>query len=604
MPARFLAVYVGISLFVGVVAVPIAHAISVSELIELFIVLEIIPKDKADDARAVFKQQQIEAGEGAQVPPAPQEPVSTPAPVASPESSAPLAPSALTVPLSPGDSGDDVENLQTLLKQFPDVYPEGIVTGFFGPLTQRAVERFQAKHGIVATGSPATTGYGILGPQTRAKLNELITGGAGASGVVPPGLFRAPGLYQAQATTTPAFSATTTPAVPAVPAAPATPAAQAASTTVATTTPAFSGAIPASPATSAVPAMPTQTTQGSGGGASGGATTTGTTTASTDTTGPAISNIQVVDISQWSARVTWTTSEPAYGKVSYKVSNSTAPVNEISSVDLKTSHSITLGENMTAGESYVFTVHSTDGAGNAAMSGERSFTLTQPITATTTTQSADTTPPVISNIQVVTITENSVTVTWATNEDTTVDSVRTYINPYYSAGSGSVVGVTNPAVSKSHSYTWNNLSAGATYTFAVASKDVAGNITISNEQTFTSAAPVVAACTDSDGGKDIYTKGTTVGPLSTAPDTTTTGIDNCEGTAGNKQAHEYYCSTDGFFKVENIPCPSGECAYGVCLTATSSAAVPTGTYGSVRSAFASALESMTSVLGRILHPFR
>ncbi len=64
-----------------------------------------------------------------------------------------------------GSSGDDVRQLQGFLKQFPDIYPEGLETGYFGARTDAAVRRFQEKHGI----EPA----GVVGPKTRAKLAEL-----------------------------------------------------------------------------------------------------------------------------------------------------------------------------------------------------------------------------------------------------------------------------------------------------------------------------------------------------------------------------------------------------------------------------------------------
>src|SRR3989344_7067155 len=44
-----------------------------------------------------------------------------------------------------GSRGDQVVILQTLLSLDSDVYPEGLITGFFGPLTENAVKRFQAK---------------------------------------------------------------------------------------------------------------------------------------------------------------------------------------------------------------------------------------------------------------------------------------------------------------------------------------------------------------------------------------------------------------------------------------------------------------------------
>ncbi|MBI2135942.1 peptidoglycan-binding protein, partial [Candidatus Woesearchaeota archaeon] len=50
------------------------------------------------------------------------------------------------------------------------IYPEGLTTGYYGPLTTKAVKAFQEKHGIARAGDP---GYGEVGPATRAKLNEL-----------------------------------------------------------------------------------------------------------------------------------------------------------------------------------------------------------------------------------------------------------------------------------------------------------------------------------------------------------------------------------------------------------------------------------------------
>ncbi|OGF79899.1 hypothetical protein A2926_04235 [Candidatus Giovannonibacteria bacterium RIFCSPLOWO2_01_FULL_44_40] len=73
-----------------------------------------------------------------------------------------------------GSVGDGVKILQALLAGWPEIYPEGFVTGYFGPLTQKAVERFQIKYGIVTQGDPISTGFGRVGPKTRAKLNEII----------------------------------------------------------------------------------------------------------------------------------------------------------------------------------------------------------------------------------------------------------------------------------------------------------------------------------------------------------------------------------------------------------------------------------------------
>jgi peptidoglycan hydrolase-like protein with peptidoglycan-binding domain len=64
-----------------------------------------------------------------------------------------------------GMKDPEVYNLQKVLSQTPSIYPEGQVTGYFGKATEAAVKSFQKKYGIRITGE--------VGPQTRAKLNEL-----------------------------------------------------------------------------------------------------------------------------------------------------------------------------------------------------------------------------------------------------------------------------------------------------------------------------------------------------------------------------------------------------------------------------------------------
>ena len=51
--------------------------------------------------------------------------------------------------LEPGMSSDAVTALQNYLKADPTIYPQGLVTGYYGPLTVAAVQRFQCKNGIV-----------------------------------------------------------------------------------------------------------------------------------------------------------------------------------------------------------------------------------------------------------------------------------------------------------------------------------------------------------------------------------------------------------------------------------------------------------------------
>lgn len=79
-----------------------------------------------------------------------------------------------TVQMDFGTTSIEVTALQNALKldgEFPVTVQS---TGYFGSVTQLAVEAFQAKHGIVASGTPTTTGYGRVGNKTMAVLNSLF----------------------------------------------------------------------------------------------------------------------------------------------------------------------------------------------------------------------------------------------------------------------------------------------------------------------------------------------------------------------------------------------------------------------------------------------
>ncbi len=88
-----------------------------------------------------------------------------------------LAYAPITTTLDFGETNSDVSNLQTFFKDNSAIYPEGLVTGYFGGLTRTAVQQFQTSQNIVSGGSAATTGYGRVGPSTRDAINALINGG-------------------------------------------------------------------------------------------------------------------------------------------------------------------------------------------------------------------------------------------------------------------------------------------------------------------------------------------------------------------------------------------------------------------------------------------
>ncbi len=78
----------------------------------------------------------------------------------------------LTTTLFLGEHGEEVKSLQQV---FAD---NGLLsvppTGFYGLLTEKAVEAFQSAHNIISFGSPSTTGYGSVGPKTLAEINMFF----------------------------------------------------------------------------------------------------------------------------------------------------------------------------------------------------------------------------------------------------------------------------------------------------------------------------------------------------------------------------------------------------------------------------------------------
>ena len=79
--------------------------------------------------------------------------------------------SIISSQLQLGDTGSEVSALQTFLARDSSIYPEGLVTGFYGPLTEAAVKRYQAEFGIMAVGR--------VGPVTLASING--SGGTGGT---------------------------------------------------------------------------------------------------------------------------------------------------------------------------------------------------------------------------------------------------------------------------------------------------------------------------------------------------------------------------------------------------------------------------------------
>ena len=77
----------------------------------------------------------------------------------------------LTSHMGVGSTGVNVSNLQTFLASNSDIYPSGRVTGYYGPLTEAAVQQYQLSYGIAMLGN--------VGPATFASVNKTMAAGYG-----------------------------------------------------------------------------------------------------------------------------------------------------------------------------------------------------------------------------------------------------------------------------------------------------------------------------------------------------------------------------------------------------------------------------------------
>ena len=193
------------------------------------------------------------------------------------------------------------------------------------------------------------------------------------------------------------------------------------------------------------------------------------TTVTPDTTPPNILNLNVTGIGTTGATIGWSTNENATTQVRYGPDTTYAFSTTLNPA-LTAGHSQTLG-GLSPATTYFYRVLSTDAAGNTG-SAESSFT----------TAALDTTPPVLSAVNVTNLTSSSATINWTTNEGGT--SQVTY-------GLSSTYGQSttfDPALVTVHGQPLTNLQAGTLYHFQAVSIDAAGNPGVSGDFTFTTLA--------------------------------------------------------------------------------------------------------------------
>lgn len=318
--------------------------------------------------------------------------------------------------LKRGLTGEDVKALQTFLSQFPDIYPEGLVTGYYGALTESAVKKWQEKQGIESVG--------VVGPKTLARINEIFDQGAGQSGTVPSGLLTAPGIEKKVATTSDATIPATT-STSTLPSATTTPAS--ATTTASTTATTTTATTETSQSQSGVGVSVSPTTQ---------AQTTTTSSTSTDTTAPsAPTSLSASAVSSSQISLSWTASTDTVGVTGYKIyRGGTQIATEAATSTSATTYSDT---GLQASTAYTYTVAAYDAAGNtSAQSASASATTnTTPLPVSTPSDAptiASITPydPIALNQYFI----SSVTLQW--NAVTNPTGYLTYYKAWRKLGSG------------------------------------------------------------------------------------------------------------------------------------------------------------------------
>src|SRR5206468_314119 len=197
-----------------------------------------------------------------------------------------------------------------------------------------------------------------------------------------------------------------------------------------------------------------------------------TTAAPADTTPPTISGVITSSLNATGATIAWTTNETSDSQVEYGTTTAYGSSTTLNTA-LVTSHSASLS-SLASSTTYHYRLKSRDAAGNLQTSGDFTFT---------TAAAADTTPPVISGISSSSISSSGASIAWTTNEasDTQVEYGTT--TAYGSSTDR------NSAVEASHNASLSGLAASTTYHYRVKSRDAAGNLAVSGDFTFTTAAP-------------------------------------------------------------------------------------------------------------------
>ena len=206
----------------------------------------------------------------------------------------------------------------------------------------------------------------------------------------------------------------------------------------------------------------------------------------TSSAAPVISNVLTTNLTATSVTITWTTSQPATGQISYGTSTSygtqTPPT-----TTLATTQSVILS-GLTPATTYDFAAVSANGASQSTTSANYSFT----------TPSASATPPNVGYVAFWGVNNSGVTISWSTD---------LLANTELAYGTTTALGQLTPAqtaLTASHGIVLTGLTPGTTYYFVAESTGANGATGYSSTYSFTTTgtppngpAPVISAVTAS-----------------------------------------------------------------------------------------------------------
>lgn len=360
----------------------------------------------------------------------------------------------LVTTLRQGSTGDQVLILQALLAADPSIYPEGIVSGFFGRLTADAVKRFQKKNGIEQVG--------LVGPKTLKKLQEFLrehplafsvasstaTSTQGRShedkrgksedrrpcAIIPPGHLVAPGWLKKHKGENNQIV----------------------------------------PECQKLPKGIKDLLDDDDDDDNDNDDDDDRNPPVADITVPVISAISVSNVAATVATVGWTTNEGATSQVAYGLTSSYTNTTALNTA-LVTTHQVVLS-GLTASTVYHFRIDSKDASGNLATSSDITFT---------TSATPDTTAPVISGINVSPVASTTATIAWTTSENATG---KVYYGTVSPVNFLTALTMSSAALTTGHSFGLTGLATSTMYFYALESKDASLNTSTTSTQSFVTTA--------------------------------------------------------------------------------------------------------------------